>query len=255
MTTIDPAEIATWPDAVTEIVDELAGELEHRIESPYATDLTCLDIDGEIEQRLRHAASGHDLLAYHATRLLPHERDWLLRDGLEPYSDDLRGRKMRGAATHFSEFFGSDVDDDVDAVLAIGPHSFQPGADRAGWVCLVSPLAIFTEEPEGFGYLFGRWGGEAVGWIRDDDEYRRQNELLTRLDQVSIPTIVEFKVPIDSLAIYRSVFPTLLGSWLKMPRASMESRTRQTIPASALISLIDPSSERWPPSAQIFERN
>jgi hypothetical protein len=135
---------------------------EERIESEFAGDLWRLDLEGELEREFRRTLDGHQVVCYHATRLLRHEVEEIPRAGLHVLSDELRARKLAAARSHHPDVVS---EDDVQLLLDNGPLSWQ-GTDgaRNGTLCFVTPWTAVVGERNGLSYLFGRWGGEAIGW-------------------------------------------------------------------------------------------
>jgi hypothetical protein len=135
---LDLGEPAEWPGAARRVIEALAydvaGWLEvanRDLDDPDddgfpASDLAHHDLDyaDEAEQRLRDALAGHELIAYHASRLFPHEPDWIRTEGLRTASTDLIDRRLRGAAEHYPEML---TEDEIELLRRRDPLSGNGG--------------------------------------------------------------------------------------------------------------------------------
>jgi hypothetical protein len=79
---MDLSDPATWPEELTGHVERAAGTIKRK--AKYATDLR-IDDQGEIDGLL----AGQSMLGFHATRLLPHEREAIQAGGLRVLDDEL----------------------------------------------------------------------------------------------------------------------------------------------------------------------
>jgi hypothetical protein len=253
---IDLGNPATWPEStrtfLEEISSEVAGWREVDAETA-ATDLSQLALEHpsdlfdpnaeDVESRFRETMGDRLVLAYHATRLLPHEFTWIRSHGLEVLSWELVERKLLAAAKRYPEILSKDG---VHLLMASGPVKWQT-RDRLGGLYMVAPFSSFSRNVYGFRPLLGRWGGEAISWTEDDrSEMRPAGEIVDALSVASSPAIVEFAVS-PSTATYRDFWPLAVGVLLGLDGASGEWRCERSIPADDVYSIIAPSDDRWPP--------
>src|SRR5215211_481668 len=83
---------------------------------------------------------GERLLAYHCTRLLAHEVEWVRREGLLPLSEDLVGRRIDTAREY------GYVDDAArDELLAAQFANVPSQRDRAGKLHVLIGRAASTK--------------------------------------------------------------------------------------------------------------
>jgi hypothetical protein len=203
------------------------------------------DEDAVLEKRLRSAMRGHGVLVYHATRLLPHEVDWIRNEGISPLTSDLRERKLRLARDAYPEVLASG---DVELLKNSGPLNWGTGQNvRLGQLWAVAPLSAF-QDPAGFERLLGNWGGESIYWTaaRNDVEAERIRLVFERLNALSSPSIVEFTI--DSAKLWRvpDIWKVMVGVLLSARDASNGWFTDSRVPAGDVISILQPGDARWP---------
>jgi hypothetical protein len=87
---VDPDDPTTWPDEVRAWVDRWG---EQRIEDALGGSWVAVREEDGFRELLR----GRRLLAYHSTCLLEHEADAIKRDGLDPVSAELIGKRLDAA--------------------------------------------------------------------------------------------------------------------------------------------------------------
>jgi len=249
---VDIGNPRTWPPSLHGVVEGLARQAEQHVEfrgsDTFAYDMRLRhpDYDAEAEIGLRSALDGYLLAAYHATRLLHHEGEWLRADGLLPLTDDLRRRKLAGARRHHPELIG---DDEVALLLASGPLSWdagQSGARRAR-LNVVAPLAIFLHD-DGLRPLLKDWGGESIAWAGHvgSREGPACAAAVKRLSAVSIPTIVEVGLAASELCEYRYLWPAMVGNLLGLRMPWNQWILESSVPATRVLDLIQPGHRRWP---------
>ncbi|WP_448659102.1 hypothetical protein ACPVPU_01250 [Sphingomonas sp. CJ99] len=93
------------------------------------------------------------ILAWHCTRLLPHERDWIEQGGLGRHTRDLFVRRLDAAVAA-----GALCQAHADRRLR---HSQIGERDRDGLLHLILNRAILRDEPD-VADLLRNWGGEAI---------------------------------------------------------------------------------------------
>ena len=105
-----PGEAGRVVESIAEIVARWPVIAERDLDDPEddgisAGDLTYCDpeFSADAGRRLRDALAGHDLRSYHASRLLPHEIEWIRAEGLSLLSPELVERKLTGAMDHYPD--------------------------------------------------------------------------------------------------------------------------------------------------------
>jgi hypothetical protein len=249
---LDLGEPGEWSGAARRVLEALAHDVAGRPEVAdrdlddsdddglSASDLAHHDLDyaEEAEQRLREALAGHELLAYHASRLLPHEADWIRTEGLRTASTGLVDRRLRGAAEHYPEMLS---EDEMELLRCSGPLAWQRGTVRLGLLWVVAPYAIFEEEA-GFGRLLGSWGGETIGWTNNE----AAGAVVERFTRESLPSIVQVAVALEEVPEFEQLWPTAVGRFLGLPRASTEWGLTVSLGPERIVDLLHPEHPRWP---------
>lgn len=259
---LDLGNPLAWPERARAIVLEVADEVRQRIAScssgeddedgdwddlgdgddcrPFACDLRSQhgDLAEKTEARLRTALVGHEPVAYHANRLLAHEDEAIRLRGLHVLSPELIEEKLRRAAEAYPDILSVE---DVTLLRRSGPLTWG-GGRRLGLLWVVAPFSIFDDDRHGFVKLIGNWGGEAIGWT-DGDAAR---ELISRLNQLSLPGIVEVNVPVGDFPMWKDLWPVAVGSLLDLRHAWNEWALEVPVPAERITAIIHPGHPRWP---------
>ena len=187
---IDLDDSTTWPP-----------ELRAAAERLWADARSSINPDGDMDQ-LRDLASdeidealvGHELLVFHATRLLPHENELVLCDGIQPASKDWQRERLRLASEHHPEMLDDAV---IEQIVAHGPLRWQDAGGRVGLVHFVHARSTVVEHARDYDGLFIAWGGEII--YRQDAEIGTCTTALRELTAVSVPTLVVGRLPADSI--------------------------------------------------------
>lgn len=217
----------------------------------FAGDLWRLDLEGELEREFRETLDGHQVVCYHATRLLPHELEDIPRAGLHVLSDDLRARKLAAACSHHPDILS---ESDARLLLDNGPLSWQGTADaRNGSLCFVTPWTAVVGEDNGLSHLFGRWGGEAIGWTTGDAT--QCEDVLMALDRLSIAAVVEFALEIHDFADWRPLWFVPVGLELGLANPWTESRTSASVPPERVTRVLTADHPGWPRELQERRRS
>lgn len=236
---------ATWPLSVRAIVEELAEQVERHPgfggPDTFTSELSRLvgaDHDGHAEGALRSALDTHLFVAYHATRLLAHEAEWIRAEGLLPLSDELRRRKLIGARAHHPELID---DDDVALLLKRGLATWDDDDGhlvRYGQLHVLAPL---SDDDQGLDDILSAWGGESIAWAGEGDE--RCAAAVKRLTHVSVPTLVELAVAAQGLC---GLWSVMVGNLLQLRHPWSDWVTQSAIPPRHVLDLIQPGNPRWP---------
>lgn len=137
---------------------------------------------------------GRQIVAYHGTRLLPHERELIASEGLRPSSPEALHTKLSTAALHYPAILTPGAVATMIAESAVNARGHEA---RTGQVCFVANLGAFTYEPRGLHPFLTHWGGEMV-YFHAESTHQQIDEL----ERISAPAIVEIVVPFDEIPSY-----------------------------------------------------
>lgn len=148
-------EVASWPCDVVDYVDYWAKRL--RGSTRYPGDL---QLPFEDEETFRRLFAGHLLCGIHCTRLLDHERTWILDRGLRVAASELFDERILGACE-----CGAISREERDALLAahalVEDQRLQHQS-RAGQVCFIGSRTTLDRDPGAVAPLLSTWGGESI---------------------------------------------------------------------------------------------
>jgi hypothetical protein len=174
----------TWPPAAGAYVAELAAAAG---EAPYVSDLRLPDY---AEGRVRELLRGRRLTAFHATRLLDHERDMISFQGLCVFGRTLFENRINAALDQ-----GALSATEHQALL--GAHMYAVGEEhkrglREGQVCLILGRSLLANHVHAVSPLLSTWGGEGIYFSSGATELR---PLLTSLGR---PTIIRVAIQVHA---------------------------------------------------------
>jgi hypothetical protein len=249
----DLGDPRTWPSGVRTVVDELYERASHHpdFDGPgtYAADLTHLvgpDLSVRAQGELRAALSAHHVLAYHATRLLPHETTWIKLEGMQLLSHDLRRRKLTGAMAQYPDLIN---ECEVELLTDRGPCSENRALAgvRLGQLHVVAPFEILRHNA-GLGNLLSCWGGESIAWAghRGAADWEWCAAVVDRLSRASIPTVVEVAVRAQHLCEWQPIWPVMVGGLHELRQPWNEWVVAAAIPPEGVIDVVQPDHPRWP---------
>lgn len=191
---IDIDERATWPTDLTEQID--AWALQFGGTTEYTNDLP---VPLEYEDRIRELlVDGRLLRTYHCTRLLPHEVQMVLKQGLRRLSSNLMRDRIDAAQ---AEGFLTKV----EANEMHNGHVFAAGEAqyRRDRVCLVLSRSIFYESPYSVKPLLSSWGGEALSMSSTGAS------LPNRLKNLGSPCVVTALIDVGGKNSLHRFYPSL----------------------------------------------
>jgi len=242
---------ATWPNDVASLVNEVLEDIctWPEVEPGYPScDLASHDyeLSADIERRLRVAMNGRSIIAYHASRLLPHEIVAVQRDGLEVLSVDLIDRKHAAAREHYPELVSAD---EVKLLRTTAMHEVRSMGEHISLLWMVASFDLFRTQQgiSGFWRLLSRWGGEAIystGKATEDE--LRAMAAIERLSAVSTPTIIELRIPVAVIPAWRELWPSFVGLVGGYEHPHTEWAVEIGVPADDLLDVIHPTDDRWP---------
>lgn len=257
---IDLGAPLTWPPEVTAIVDDVASTISRRDGGAVLSQTPACDLDwrgpdddADLEQRVRAAMSGRHILVYHATRLLPHEVDWIKNQGIGPLSRELRAEKLERAAATYPHLVTAD---DVLLVMNSGPLSWESHHQvRVGQLWVVAPIDAFAQS-NGFETLLGDWGGESIAWAAEGQTPVAEacRSVIDELNAVSVPSIVELGVDPQNLNWWTDIWKVLVGRLLGAREAWNEWIITSHVPAGQVFSILQPDDPRWPRKGRQMRR-
>ena len=152
---VDVDDADTWPAEVTSYADGWAQRLRRRTRAAPGD----LAVPIEEADDFRRLFQGHLLRAIHCTRLLDHERQWIVERGLRLASTELIEERIQGAFA-----VGAVTAVERDMLLsghALAPHRRGQGS-RKGQVCFIGSRAMLDRDPGGVVPLLSTWGGEVI---------------------------------------------------------------------------------------------
>lgn len=191
---IDIDERATWPTDLSVQIDAWAAQFGGTTE--YTNDLP---LPLEYEDRIRDLLTGGRLLrTYHCTRLLPHEVQMVLKQGLRPLSSNLMRDRIDAAR---AEGFLAKA----EANEMHNGHVFAAGEAqyRKDRVCLILSRSIFHESPYSVEPLLSSWGGEALSMSST------AVSLQDRLKNLGSPCVVTAMIDVGGKNSTHRFYPSL----------------------------------------------
>lgn len=174
MTIVDVDNPESWPLQLRAEAEALAADLRGTTE--YVGDL---ELPDGCDERFRELLVGSQLMAYHATRLLPHELASIRRQGLRLLTPELVSDRIRDA--HAGGFIS-----EAQRELLEGGTVFSkdPAANRRDRICFFLSEETFKNQA-GLWRLLSTWGGEAIYWEHDE-----RSDLVADLRRLGTPAIV-----------------------------------------------------------------
>jgi hypothetical protein len=230
---IDLDNQVTWPEAsrrsAEEHADRLAGSTEF---------LGDLPISLEQEDEFRETFGWRKLLAYHNTRLLPHETDAIRTDGLRLLDQQLVQDRISDAIAH-----GALPDAARREVQTGNIFATRNEAGRVGRISFVIGRTAFDEDPGGCDPLLRYWGGEAIrGGPRD----------VAELATVGSPSIVVAKLHLtrrhNDPYSYPELAKVFVGSVLGLDGRSSELQYTDPVPGGDVLAI-------WRPGDGDYDRH
>lgn len=153
MAAIDVDSPGTWPEATREWVSRWATQLAGTAQ--YTSDLSVRLLEQEHE--LRATFREERLLAYHCTRLLPHEVETIRDEGLRPLDRTSLEERLTAAVEHGSLPPAAREYAESQNIYSVGNL-----AGRERQLCFVLGRAALDEDAVGCAPLLTYWGGEAM---------------------------------------------------------------------------------------------
>ncbi len=168
--------------------------------------------------RLEALLSPHRLVAYHCTRLTPHEIGVIKNGGLRLLTQDLVKQKLDRC--HADGHIAHDAYQYLKRSESIAGNVGDVHANRSGmiWFC---PNRSTLREYSGVYRLFRSWGGEAIYCGHEKDE-----KIADVLASVGIPCIVKCAIPFERRSSSTSTSPSVSSHSLLPGRLNTRTRLR-----------------------------
>lgn len=231
---VEVDDVATWPPEVVKWIDDHAAELRGTAE------YTC-DLRIEDEDDLQQLVSAHFVRAYHCTRLLDHEREMIIEQGLRCLEPDLVAERIRRA-------YEVGVLTDAERAVFDAGHQFADPRwssrvpHTEGQVCLIVPRQAFDNNASGCNPLLSIWGGEAISFPLEQQ--------VARLHSLSRPSIVvailDFLVgPTRRHQCFPSLANCMVGVRLGFQDVSSDVFYRAPVPSANIERILHPGDAAY----------
>ncbi len=216
----------TWSKEVVGHVSAQASQLRGR-----ATDTSDLAIHQDEEEEFRYLLIGHQVLVFHATRLLDHEIGAIRRNGLAPLSEELVRTRIGEAHDHGFLDYGERRELSKGHLFAKGDEVWN----REGQVCFFLSRRVLDHEVARIWNPLTIWGGEGIYFGP------LSQGIKSRLERLGRPVIVVAGIDLSGGAWFNSVQPGLLksfvGRWLEFDYYSSEVFYRAGVPGDQIIDM------------------
>lgn len=219
---VDIDDQATWPEEVVAFIKE-------KSESINLNENPSMSIGDETLLPLLNTSY---LLLYHATRLLPHEKEDILENGLQILTGELVAKKIREAVSY--GYLTARVGEEL---LCGSTLRISPEEKRANRICFVVGKSPIEKEDPNLSDLFDIWGGESINYT---DAGLKHMSLLKRIGE---PVVVKTLLPSTT----RSPIPTapeLTVSFIKAFKGEDSSGElhleNESIPSKYILDILRP---------------
>lgn len=223
---VDIDNQATWPEDVVTFIEERSNSIDLEENSS-------MSIGDEILLPLLNTSF---LLVYHATRLLPHEKDDIRTNGLQILTEELVAKKIRDAV-----HFGYLTERMGEELLCGSTLRTRSEEKRANQICFVVGKSLIEQEDSGLSNLFDIWGGESINFTGAGDNH------MTCLKRIGEPSAVKALLPITSQSSIR-IYPELTVSFIKAFRGENPSNElhleNESIPSKNILDILKPADMR-----------
>ena len=205
-----------------------------------AVDLECPDTwSTSLRQALEHGNRAHvdavlaneRILGFHCTKLLPHERDNILKRGLRPLTMDLVKKRVTDACQH--GHLNKSIAEHLLGMTAAGD------SNRRGLIWFVHARSLLGNR-SGCYRLFGLWGGEAIYGPHDDPEVK------SVLQAMGEPSLVVAAIPASRINSVGSLGQRFLHAFSgKTDEAAFEAHVTEAVGTECIIDILRCSDPRF----------
>lgn len=195
---------------------------------PYTNELS---VPLEQEEWVRDALSECWLRAFHCTRLLPHEVEMILRQGLRALSAELLADRIAAARET-----GAISDDEACVIQNSHVFAVDEERNRDAQVCLTLSRQELLRDSHSVLPLLSHWGGEAV--------YKSSAATLLspKLKTMGSPAIIPLRISVSRNAAKSVFYPSLhkvfIGSALGLSNYDADVFYHASIPAAQIDGVI-----------------
>ena len=226
MAPIDVDNPETWPPQIHYMTSAWAKQCAGR--TRYTNDLP---LALELEVPFRKELAGHLVRAYHYTKLLPHEKQMIQRQGLRMLTASLLDERIEAGVVA-----GTISPEEASGLRA--SHVFAAGEEqhREGQICLVLSHRLFKRDPGACLPLLESWGGEGLYMSSLSMPFR------SRLEEIGTPTRVTALVALEDSnkhQIYPSLHKLFVGSLLRLDYLGADVFYRSPIPPEHIEEMED----------------
>lgn len=227
MEVVDPSVPATWPRPALEFARAEAERL--RGTTQFSLDLA-LSLDSENEFR---DLMGDRVIAYHATRLMPHEVLDVRRKGLRRLTPELVSSRIDAAVK------AAELTADQAAKARRGTvYAIKNQQHREHQVCFVIGRDVLDDDADGLVPLLSTWGGEAI----------RGGPDTTGAMTVGRPAIVVAALdlrPPQKLSSWTSLQKVCVGTLLGTESTGAELHYYSDIPGERIVDIWQPGHPEY----------
>ena len=225
----------SWPSSVRDGCGELA-----RRASPNPRYIEDLHLSGDDEDEFRSLFAGCRIVAYHATRLLPHEVEDVSVGGLRRLTPELVLHRIQKAhdCGHITE---------EERAAFSDAHVFATGEarNRKDQICFFLSETTLTDRVYGIHPLMREWGGEAISMSS------RGVAFSPRLRELGLPAIVVATLDLDQGWRVHSVWPGMqevfVSRWVGLDDIDADVYYRGDVPGEYIEAV-------WCPGEPAYER-
>lgn len=234
---VDVDDLNTWPPDVRELIHEYVDSIDEPTENREDLKSQASYLDPE----LRRLLAGHELRAYHCTRLLDHEAVDVRTHGLRLLNSRLVADKLQTARER--GHITPKLHDELLANSRVGERADHLQVEEQ--ISLVPSTFVFDYEADGFHWLLSTWGGEAIYTALEslDLWHQSSHQLLRNLGR---PTIVVVRLRVESI---EHAFSCLAGPFVAAaagwPERGAVLVYTAPIPGERIEALWQPGDERY----------
>lgn len=218
MLPVDIDDPTTWPPEIYRTVADWADSCDGS-----TTHTTDLPLSPALDDSFRESFRGILVRAYHYTRLLPHERQLVLSEGLRPLSarllhDRIESARLVGAISA------------PEAAQFHEAHVFAAGEqkNREGRVCLVLSRRTLERDLDGCLPLLTTWGGE--GLYRSSRGVPFRERFRTLGSPAAVVALLDLSEHVPKHLIFPGLYKAFVGSLLRLDDARAEVHYFSPVP-------------------------
>jgi hypothetical protein len=191
---------AAWPRRIRDMVNDVRHEIRSSLESLGYFD----EIFTEREDEFRALFRTTPIRAFHCTRLLEHEVEWIRRHGLRPLTEQLVLERIRGPPMK-----GTSTGEWPTRLRRSHVFATEESDNRKNQICLfLSAESLSDARGRAMGEFMRYWGGEALSMSNKALELRPLLETLGR------PAVVVVDLEVSAASGATRIYPGLLRAFV-----------------------------------------